>query len=146
MPVALPALQSGLSGVASDPPPSIAECAQAWADAVQSYAAGVIPPSTTVAAAASALAGALVSAFGAPAAAPGMESAFAAFAATVGGGMAGWLPVPPPAPVGFATQFAGPKPATHAAAASAVASLIDAWFRTGTATLIAPPNTLVPWS
>lgn len=75
-----------------------------------------------------------------------MESAFAAFAVTVGGGMAGYAPTPPPAPVGFAPQFAGAKPATASAAASAIASLIHAWMQTGIATLIAPPNTPQPWS
>ena len=33
-----------------------------------------------------------------------------------------------------------------AAAAAAFAALIDAWFRTGTGVLVAPPNTVVPWS
>ena len=75
-----------------------------------------------------------------------MESAFSTFAVTVGGGMAGFVPTPPPAPVGFASQFAGPKPATAAAASSAIASLIDTWMKTGLSTLVAPPNTVVPWS
>lgn len=146
MPLALPALQSGIENVAANPPATAAGCAQAWADAVQAYAGGIVPPSATVAAAAAALAGALTAAFQSPAAAPGMESAFAAFAASVGGGMAGFAPVPPPAPVGFASQFSGPAPPSHSAAASAIAGLIDTWLRTGSATLIAPPNTLVPWS
>jgi hypothetical protein len=75
-----------------------------------------------------------------------METGFAAFAAAVGLGMAGYTPVPPAAPVGFATQFAGPKPETHAAAAQEIASLINDWLTTGSATLIAPPFTVVPWS
>lgn len=75
-----------------------------------------------------------------------MESAFATFAVTVGGGMAGYAPTPPPSPVGFASQFGGPKPETAAAAASAIASLIDTWMKTGLSTLIAPPNTVVPWT
>lgn len=146
MPLALPALQSGLESAFASPPATVPQCAQAWADAVQSWAAGIMPASTTVAAAAATLAGALTSAFQAPAAAPGMESAFAAFAASVGLGMAGFAPTPPVAPVGFAQQFGGPHPATHAAAAQAIAGLIDAWMRTGIGTLIAPPNTPVPWS
>jgi hypothetical protein len=99
-----------------------------------------------VAGAAAALQSSLASAFGTTDCAPAMESAFAAFAVTVGGGMAGYVPTPPPAPVGFASQFAGPKPATHASAASAIASLIDTWMKTGLSTLVAPPNTIVPWS
>lgn len=93
------------------------------------------------------LAGALASAFAAPNAIPAMESAFAAFAVTVGVGMAPtFAAVPPAAPVGFAGQFGGPPPATHAAAASAIASLIDTWMRTGISTLVAPPNTPTPWT
>lgn len=146
MPLNLAALQSALEQEFSDPPASSAGCAQAWADALQSYAAGIIPASTTVAAAATTLSSALAGAFTAPDAAPGMESAFLAFAVAVGGGMVGFVPTPPPAPVGFASQFAGPKPATHADAAAAFASLIDTWMRTGLSTLAAPPNTVVPWS
>jgi hypothetical protein len=69
----------------------------------------------------------------------------ATFAATVGGGMAGFVAVPPPAPVGFGDQFAQPHPATHAEAASAITTIVDAWMRTGTATPTAggPP---VNWS
>jgi hypothetical protein len=76
-----------------------------------------------------------------------MESAFTAFAAAVGLGMAGWTPVPPPGPVGFAGQFAqDPPPATHAAAAGVIADLIDAWFTSGSATLNVPPFTVANWS
>jgi hypothetical protein len=75
-----------------------------------------------------------------------MESAFASFGATVGLGMAGFVPTPPAGPVGFASQFSGPKPATAQAAATAIAAIIDAWMRTGLSTLIAPPNTAVPWT
>lgn len=148
MPLALPALQSGLQSAFASPGATAAECGQAWANAVQAHFAAVIPASTSVAAAASTLAGALGSAFAAPDAAPAMESAFTTFAATVGLGMAaaGFAAVPPPGPVGFGPQFAGPKPASHADAATAIASLIDSWARTGTATMVAPPNTLVPWS
>lgn len=63
-----------------------------------------------------------------------MEAAFAAFAATVGSGMTGFVATPPPSPVGFATQFALPPPATHAEAGEAIASLVDTWLKTGTAT------------
>jgi len=134
MPLDLPALTSGLNDVASSPPPTAAGCAASWASAARDHALGVAPASSTVAAAAAALAASLAAAFDSDDAAPGMETAFAAFAATIGGGMAGFVPTPPPGPVGFAAQFSGPKPATHAAAAGAVATLIDTWMRTGTAT------------
>lgn len=146
MPLALPALTSGLQSLFAAPPPDAASCANAWANAVDSWSASIIPASTAVSSACSTLAAALTSAFGAPDAAPAMESAFAAFAVTVGGGMAGYVPTPPPAPVGFASQFSGPKPATAADAASAIATLIDTWMRSGLSTLVAPPNTPVPWT
>jgi hypothetical protein len=148
MPLVAATLQSGLQSAFASPAPDYAGCAQAWANAVGSYAAAIAPPSATVAAAQSALSGALASAFAAPNAVPGMESAFASFAATIGAGMAGagFSAIPPPAPVGFGPQFAGPKPATHADAAGQIAALVDAWMHTGIAVLIAPPNTPQPWA
>lgn len=135
MPLIAASLSSDLAGIAESPPNTSAQCAQAWANAIQSYAAAVVPPSTTVAAAGSALAAALVAAFAAPAAAPGMEAGFAAFGAALGAGMApAFVAVPPAVPVGFGPQFAGPKPGTHQAAGDAISSLIDIWMRTGTAT------------
>lgn len=148
MPLSAPTLISQLQSLATSPPATTAQCAQAWADAMQAYAAAIIPASTTVSAAASALSSSLVGAFNAPLAAPGMEVAFTSFAATVGAGMAaaGFAPVPPVTPVGFVTLFAGPKPATHADAAQQIGSQIDTWMKTGVATLIAPPNTPTPWT
>lgn len=146
MPLSLPSLSDGLETLAADPPATAAQCAQTWADAVQAYATGIVPPSATVAAAAATLASALVAPFGSSDAAAGMEGAFSAFAVTVGGGMAGYTAIPPPAPVGFSTQFAGAKPATHKEAGQQIGALIDGWMRTGTATLIAPPYTVLPWS
>ena len=146
MPLALPALTSGLQSCFASPPATRLACARAWADAAVAYATGIAPPSTTVTTAGDALAAALSSAFDSPNSAPAMESAFAQFAATVGLGMAGFLPTPPVAPVGFAPQFAGPKPATHADAAQQIGGLIDTWIRTGFSTLAAPPGTVVPWS
>lgn len=145
MPLAKPALESAIEALGADPPETVALCAQDWASAVVTYAVGVVPASATVSAAEATLAASLASAFSAPDAAVGMESAFAAFALTVGGGMAGFAAVPPPAPVGFAAQFAGPKPATHAEAGDAIATLIDNWMKTGTATPL-PSGSPVFWS
>lgn len=146
MPLDPGALSSGIEEVASDPPPTSAECAQAWADAVGDFAAGVVPPSTAVSAAVTTLAGALATAFASPAAAAGMESAFTAFGATVGGGMApAFVATPPPGPVGFATLFAAGHPATHAAAAAGISGIIDTWMRTGTA-VPSGGGASAPWS
>lgn len=145
MPLAATGLKSQLASIAADPPATAPACAQAWADAVQAYAAGIVPPSTTVSAASATLAGDLSSAFQSSDAAPAMEIAFAAFAVSVGGGMAGFVPTPPAGPVGFGPQFAGPKPETHGAAGEAIGGLIDTWLRTGTATPAAGGSP-IPWS
>lgn len=146
MPLNPASLQSSLETLFAEPPPTAAECAQAWADAVQAYAAGIVPASTTVAAAAATMAGALTSAFNSPSAAAAFDAAFLAFATTVAAGMLpAFAGVPPAAPLGVAAQLASTQP-THAAAAAAFASLIDLWMKTGTATLVAPPNTPVTWT
>lgn len=100
------------------------------------YAAAVVPALVpgTIATAKSALSSALAGAFTSPVAAPAMESAFAEFAATMATGMGpAFAAVPPPRPVGFASQFLIPQ-TTHAGAAAAFSALIDSWMRAGTAT------------
>lgn len=146
MPLNPTGLQSDLEALFAEPPTTRAACAQAWADAVQAYASGLVPPSAAVASAAATLASSLESAFAAPAAAAPFDAAFTSFAATVAGGQAPtFTGVPPPAPLGIAALLAVEQ-ATHAAAAAAFASLIDTWAKTGTAVLVAPPNTVVPWT
>lgn len=141
----------GLPGAAgADYPTTRAECAQAWAAAVGDWAAAIVPASTTVSAAQSTLEAALLGAFGGPDAATvatAMDAAFLAFATTLAGGMAGagFAGVPPPAPVGFAALFATPA-ATRVDGVAKVATRLQAWMITGTATLIAPPNTPIIWS
>lgn len=141
------ALQSDLESLMSSPGESSADCAALWAGAFGSYASGITPPSTTVTAAQSALESALASAFASGDAGAAMDSAFSAAAATIATGMAPtYTGVPPVAPIGWVAQFAEPYPDTHAAAAAKYAPVIDAWMKTGTATLNSPPNTVVPWS
>lgn len=147
MPLDPAALRDNLEATFAEPDGTAAGCADQWAAAMQAYAAGITPPSLAVNAAAEDLGAALATAFAKPSAIPDMEQAFTAFAAQVGLGMApAYTGAPPAGPVGFAPQFAGAAPATHAAAASAIASRIDTWMRTGSATLVAPPNTVQPWS
>ena len=128
---------------------NIASAASAWGDAMSGYAAAVVPASTLVATATTALKAALASAFSntvAATTAAAMEAAFTSFATTVGTGMApAFVATPPPGSVGFATLFTPPFPTTHAAAASATASAIDTWMRTGTATP-SGGGSPVPWS
>lgn len=139
----------GLPGAGgADYPATRAECAQAWATAVGAWATGIIPASTTVVAAQATLQTALLSAFGGPDAATvatAMDAAFLAFATTVGGGMAGFVPVPPVAPVGFALLFASPA-ATRADGVAKVATRLQSWMITGVSTLAVPPFTPTIWS
>lgn len=149
MPLDSPGLEADLESLFAAPPATSALCAQAWADAVEGYSSGIVPASTTVTASAAALATALGSAFTGSdktATAAAMESAFATFAASVGAGMAGYTPTPPPGSLGFAALMEEPFPETHADAATVWADAIHAWMTTGIGTLIAPPNTVVPWS
>jgi hypothetical protein len=127
-------------------PGSAAEAGQAWAQAVGQYASEVVPPSTTVSAATTTLAGALAAAFATPAAAPLMEVAFLAFGVSVGLGMAPtFIAVPPVAPVGFVAFMATMRDSREVAMQE-LAGLIDTWMKTGTATLAVPPNTPVTWT
>lgn len=134
-----------LQRIAASPPDTHPACARAWADAVRSYAVGITPPSTTVSAASEVLATSLVTPFSSDNGASGMASAFTAFAAAVGGGMAGFVAVPPPSPPNFAGLFAEPHPATHLEGAQKISQLIDTWLRTGTAAPVAG-GPAVPWS
>jgi hypothetical protein len=146
MPLNPAGLQSDLEALFAEPPETREACAQAWADAIEGYASGLVPASTAVASAAATLASSLESAFAAPAAAAPFDAAFTTFAAAVAVGQAPtFTGVPPAAPLGIAALLGSPQ-ATHAAAAAAFASLIDTWAKTGTAVLVAPPNTVVPWS
>jgi len=146
MPLNPVALQSALESLFADPPSTAAGCAQGWADAVGSYAAGLLPTSTTIPAAKAALAAALQSAFESSSAGSSVDDAFATFAATVAAGM---LPLftgaPPTTPLGIVATLSGARE-THADAAAVFAALIDGWLKTGKATLVAPPNTLVQWT
>jgi hypothetical protein len=84
MPLVPATLESALADLFTPATRSIAECAQAWADALVDYATPIVPPSTTVATAGATLSGALVAAFSGTTAPVDMEAAFAAFAVTVG--------------------------------------------------------------
>lgn len=151
----------GLPGARGrDYPNSTAACAVEWARAVGEYARGVVPvvlPAVSTPAE-HVLAVALLEAFiltNTSAAdlvrdlvADRLEQAFRVYATTLGEGMktAGYQAVPPPGLVGFRSLLAPPYPDTREEAVLKVAAKIDTWFRTGAATLLAPPYTTVPWS
>lgn len=133
MPLGL-TLASDIESASESPGETAAACAQTWATLMGTYFTGVVPASTTVAAAQTALQGSLTSAFSA---APGaglalLETAFLAFATSIAGGMApAFVGVPPVLPVGFATLAAAE---TASEAASNIASLIETWAKSGSAT------------
>jgi hypothetical protein len=140
-------LRDALRDLFVAPGPTEVDCRFSWRAAMITYATPITPPSTAVTAAGNALALGLAG-FNAPGAAAGkLESAFATFAATLAAGMApAFVGVPPPGIVGFVSQFAGAMPATHLAAADALATLIDTWMRTGTALTQPGGVPVVPWS
>lgn len=137
----------GLPGAAErDYPATYELAAHEWATAASAWAAGILPPSTTVAAASAALESSLATAFATAYPAPLIDAAFATFAATIAVGM---LPLytatPPPAPLGIASLFTTQR-STRQAGVAAFAAKLDAWMRTGIAVLVAPPKTSQPWA
>lgn len=157
MPLNIAALKSspGLPGAGSNGNlPNAAAVAATWAAAVGAWATGIVPPSTTVSAAQTALQSTLAGLFATQRSSPAqvtalaasLESAHLTFATSVGGGMAGYAPVPPAGPVGFSNILSAANRANSQLAADAIADALDAWMRTGVSTLIATPFTVVPWS
>lgn len=126
-------------------PQSTGDAAQYWADSLNIYGLAVTPASTTQAAAVSAFIGL----FNTMTPATGLvifPTCFAAYAATLGGGMAGWVAVPPPSPINFApVQTAAVAGADQTQCLVLMVDILDAWFRTGTATPVAG-GPAVPWS
>jgi hypothetical protein len=152
MPLNPVALKTRLQTFFEAPPPTAPECAAKWADAMQAYSIGIVPPSVGISSAVTALTAALGAAFTGPppSVVASVEAAFLAFATAVGVGMApAFTGVPPVVPVGFALELAKAPSQwaqTHEAAATLWANKIDTWMRTGTAVLVAPPFTVTPWS
>ena len=140
-------LQAALLDIFENLPETSDEAGQRWGSAVGSYGSSVTPPTTAGASAQTALEGALKGAFADPNvdAAPLMETAFTAYGAAIGAGMApAFTATPPPGPVGFADLFSGTTGDTSQAA-NDIATKIDTWMRTGIAIPV-PPGPSVPWS
>ena len=144
------ALNSGLTTLFTAPPDSFLGCANQWAEAVYNYSFLVIPTSTTAAAAKEALAASLNSAFStsvsAAVTATNMEAAFSAYATTLAIGMLpAYTGIPPAGSIGFVDIFEGEPPVDVTTAVTTFSSAISSWFLTGTATLVAPPYTVLTW-
>lgn len=116
--------------------PPFSDAAEDWVSAIESYVATIAPPSTTQAAARAAF----VSSFSVAPSPATLVTSLQAYAAALGGGM---VPpgTPPPAPLSLATFLANPD-RSYEEAASELAVLIDAWFRTGLTGTVPP----IPWS
>ena len=143
MPLNVSALEESLEALFASAPLAEAECAQLWADALQAYATAIVPASVNVTTGAAAVVPALTGMGASGAAVTILPSALTAFAATVGTGMApAFSGTPPAAP--WVPPFA-PTTISAREAASTLASSIDAWMRTGTATP-SSGGTPVPWS
>lgn len=146
-------LSTDLEALFASPSGTLATLAGQWGSALSSYASAIVPASAAVASATAALETTLAGVFSTsgtgPDKAADMEAAFLSWATAIGAGMVGYTPTPPPGSIGFAAEFAkdpGDWKTTHAQAATFWSAAIDTWMKTGTATLIAPPNTVVPWS
>jgi len=142
MPLNLPGLTADLTSLFENPPATEAECAQAWSNALLSYAAAITPPSTTVTAAANALTGALSGMSTPNAALAIFSAALSTFATTIGSGMTP-TGTPPATPILVALQAAwGSNTDSAATAAASTANAIDSWLRTG----FVPGTPPIPWA
>lgn len=148
MPLLEATLKQALLSAYASPGATAAECANAIGGAVGDYAASVVPPSAGVVGATSALKAALAGAF---AAGPSQglalaETAFTAFGAAVGLGMApAFTATPPTGLVGFADQTDALDSAD--AACDMLTGLIHDWMTSGQAVANAPtPPPPVNWS
>lgn len=129
-------------------PTNSAQVANNWADAVNQYASLVIPISTTSVGAKNAMIAAMLPGLSAPGGFfAAFISGFTAYALTLGGGMAGagFVAVPPPVPINFGPLLALPLDGPLSTKISTMASIIDTWFRTGTATPSAGGSPII-WS
>lgn len=122
-------LRADLLSLFQAPPLTIALCATDWADAMGSYAAAVVPVSTTVAAAQAVLdvdvAAAL--ALSGAAVAIALDAAYLTFAGAVFGGMVGGSPAAPAGPPGWPAQLAITQN-SHGDGADAFRDMLDTWF------------------
>lgn len=156
MPVNKAGLQSALESLFSDPPDNREDCASLWADALQTYVAGMFPPhvAASTGAASAALGAELLGVFtawwgnstaGEDLDCGPFEDAFYNFGLLIKSSDAGLYSglLEPQLPVGLCSLG---NADSHSSAAADWASTIDTWFKTGTSQLKAPPNTVVNWS
>ena len=132
---------SGFSGFPAD----INEAAQKWSEAIGDYAQSIVPPTTTISQAKSAM-NSVISGITNNGVAQ-LPISFTNFAASLAIGMQpAFTGTPPSVPVDFSSIYPiGLGGGSSEQVINAMAAIIDAWFRTG----IAVNNTSgvsVPWS
>ncbi|WP_411821209.1 hypothetical protein [Leptospira sp. 'Mane'] len=125
-------------GNVEDESSAIQRAIDTWSEAIYECAKAVVPVSTTATLAQTAF----------ESAAEGMNldgsvfsAAVAAFASTLGTGMAGYTTVPP-----SSSFIPTSLNESNEDMCKDFSDQLIAWFQTGTATLIAPPNTVSNWS
>lgn len=113
------------------------QVATKWADAIDNYASLVIPISTTSIPAKAAFIAALIPGVAPGAFMPALTLALTTYASSLAGGMtlAGFVGTPPPVPIVLPLFPATPL-TTASMVANSWSTIIDTWFRTGTATPI----------
>jgi hypothetical protein len=129
-------------------PDNVADCASAWADAIETYSTSIDPSSTAVTAAATALDPLLVVAFtssrdNTKCSTDLIEAAFDEWAKLIATGMVGQTSILPAGEVKSAIAPTGKigfcsigTQDTYTEAATAFADKIDTWVKTGTAVII----------
>jgi hypothetical protein len=146
MPLSSATLESRLRDTFEHPGATTADCSAKWAAAIGTYFAAIAPPSSTQAAARAALQTQLAASFALPNAIPSMTTALTTYVVALGAGMApAFVAVPPPVPFAWVALLAPPYPETGALAAKKIASALDTWARTGTATS-SSGGAPIPWS
>lgn len=116
-------------------PADVAACALAWATAVDTYASAIIPASSSSAAAKTAFQTTMLGLAGANGLVI-LTAAFTAYATALATGMAPtFIATPPPIPIDISSIIpVGLAGADGHTIATLLATIIDTWFRTGTAT------------
>lgn len=126
-------------------PESSTEAAEAWANMFDAYGSGVTPSSSTSSQAKetfkATLSGASFGTWGQV-----LQTAATQYASILGSGMSGFVSVPPASPLTLDPAFViGDNKGTTQEVGEVLSSIIDAWFRTGTATPSGGGST-IPWS
>jgi len=128
------ALAAGMKSISDNPPTSHEGAAGLWRTEIIDYVSAVVPVTALLPTDEEAFESSLATAFASEDAVPGMETAFTTLGVAIGTGMApAFTAVPPAGPVGWATLFSGTTDDTQEAADN-IATAIDDWMKTGTAT------------